>query len=93
MRQRRFYRGAYSSLCACSSLSDRSVGDDIMFVAKIERGTQYIVCSTLWGGGGRPGFTARRRTRSGSGDLMLGHADTIEQTKQLCEQHYAERKD
>ena len=70
-----------------------NTGDGIMVVAKIERGTQYIVCSTLWGGGGRPGFTARRRTRSGSGDLMLGHADTIEQTKQLCERHYAERKD
>ena len=68
-------------------------GDGIMFVAKIERGPQYIVCSTLWGSGGRPGFTARRRTRSGSGDLMLGHADTIEQAKQLCERHYAGRKD
>jgi hypothetical protein len=68
-------------------------GDGIMFVAKIERETQYIVCSTLWGGGGRPGFTARRRTRSGSGDLMLGHADTIEQANQLCERHYAGRKD
>jgi hypothetical protein len=67
--------------------------DGIMFVAKIERGTQYIVCSTLWGGGGRPGFTARRRTRSGSGDFMLGHADTSEQAKQLCERHYAGRKD
>jgi hypothetical protein len=67
-------------------------GPGDQFIAKVERGSVYAVYSTARIGYGS-GYAARRKTRSGSGDIGLGHTDTSEQAKELCERHYTGRKD
>lgn len=75
---------------AATLVWEEGAGDQ--FIAKVERGSVYAVYSTARIGYGS-GYAARRKTRSGSGDIGLGHTDTSEQAKELCERHYTGRKD
>jgi hypothetical protein len=61
------------------------------YIARVARGSKYVVnCLAEFGYG--PGYAARRKTRSGSGDDTLGRAATLEQAKDLCERHHAQRR-
>jgi hypothetical protein len=66
-------------------------GPGDQFTAKVERGAKYVIYSTAAIGHG-PGYAARRGTRGGN-FTVLGHTDTSEQAKELCERHYIGRKD
>jgi hypothetical protein len=58
--------------------------------AKVARGSKYSVYPTAMINHG-PGYVARRTTRNHD-FIVVGHADTLEQAKQLCERHYTEGK-
>jgi hypothetical protein len=66
---------------------EESVGGQL--TAKVERGVKYVVTAASGYG---LGYAARRETRAGN-YVNLGHADTSEQAKELCERYYAGRGD
>src|SRR5262249_15475520 len=66
--------------------------DDGTRVAMLERGSRYSIHDMSRFGGRKPNWVARRRTRSGYGDKVIGARATLAEAKALCEQHLSGRR-